>query len=578
MTSVSDELLIMQQGPNPSVPENTAFVIIRVSRADQLRGYGPDAQWQDDVLPNAAYLGLQVDPKYRRIIQEPATGWDRHKYEATVSEAIRLHQAGEIDALLFPRVDRETRNLLVSIPILSNLLRNGLKVFFARERLQLDPNDGESLSRYVIKAEESRAYVETFRINSMQGRRRRMERDKMMPTGKDRWAHKYHPYRRDWGHPPDAHSGRYTADPERISVVQAWVRWILEEGASLSECQRRTKDRFGIEVGRSALSKTLGDPIIIGKVYAYRSRRENTPRGTRNVRLPDSEWTLVYEDPELAIITEEQFQALRVKFQRNKENSPRNIKHWYPPIRGMVFCSSCNRKMSGQFRGRRQAGFRCAPCHRWVKAVPLWEEIQGKIREIVLQPELVASALKSNLDNGEAINGLESEIQEIGTKLTTLRRAEQKLLRLHLYIDDDDERDAESEELLLAEQERIHSQRRELRRRETELQAHVANLRVAVVDADGIRRFLFNASTNLDSWDEARWKILLEALNLKVVAYNDRIDVGISVPSQEGEGVTVSPTPQCGPRPTRAGNGSIGSIELPAAWRTAHRQAALSSA
>jgi hypothetical protein len=140
---------------------------------------------------------------------------------------------------------------------------------------------------------------------------------------------------------------------------------VLEEGASLSECHKRTQELFGLQLGRSANAHTLQDPIIIGRVYAYRSHNLSGPQGTHNICLPENEWKLVYEDPDLGIITKDQFQALKFKFQRNKENSPRNIKNWYPPIRGMVFCSSCGKKMSGQFRGGRQAGFRCTPCRRW---------------------------------------------------------------------------------------------------------------------------------------------------------------------------------------------------------------------
>jgi len=579
MMQVSERFRDLESAVNPvGLAEKTALTVIRVSREDQMRGYGPDAQWEEDILPSAAALGLIAPDQYRRVIQEPATDWNRPKFEEAVREAIHLYQAGLIGVLLFPRVDRETRFLFASFPILCDALRSGLQVYFARERFRLDQEDSESVSRYLRKAEESRAYVETMRINTMQGRKRRMERDAMMPTAKSRWAYEYHSYRRDWGQPPDSNSGRFTAITDRVAVVQAWVKWILEEGASLSECQRRTADRFGIEVGRSALSKTLKDPIIIGKVFAYRSRRESSPQGTRNVRLPENEWKLVYEDHDLAIITDEQFQALRVKFQRNKENSPRNVKKWYPPVRGMVFCSSCGKKMSGQTRGGTQLGFRCPPCRRWVKAVPLWDEIQAKVRDIVLQPDLVSAALKSRLDNGEAVSSLESDITEIDIKLTTLKRAEQKLLRFHLYTNDDDERDADSDELLFAEQARIQTQRKELRQQQAESQAKVANLKVAAVDADGIRRFLLAASANLDKWDGARWKILLEALNMKVVAFDDRIDVEISVPSQEeGESVTMYSISPCGRRPIPAASGSTGSTGLPVASKPVPRPGGPSS-
>lgn len=193
------------------------FTVIRVSGEDQLRGYGPDSQWWDDVVPNAPLLGLEVSEDRRRVIQEPATGWDREKFEVAVRQALELYHRGEAQALLFPRVDRETRFLFGSFPLLCEVIRAGMKVCFARERFHLDPNDSESVSRYLRKAEEAQAYVETTWLNTMRGRRRRAERDHMMPTGRSKWAYDYHPYRRGWGQVPDAHSGRYTMNLERAA-------------------------------------------------------------------------------------------------------------------------------------------------------------------------------------------------------------------------------------------------------------------------------------------------------------------------------------------------------------------------
>ena len=83
-----------------------AFTIIRVSGRDQLKGNGLDAQWEDDVLPNAPVLELEVNEEYRREIQESASGWNRPKFAAAVNEAIELHMRGKTQAVLFPRVDR----------------------------------------------------------------------------------------------------------------------------------------------------------------------------------------------------------------------------------------------------------------------------------------------------------------------------------------------------------------------------------------------------------------------------------------------------------------------------------------
>ena len=67
----------MTQFPNMAIPrkrsesvspQKEAFTIIRESGEVQLRGYGPDSQWEDDVLPNAATLGIHAGEQFRRII------------------------------------------------------------------------------------------------------------------------------------------------------------------------------------------------------------------------------------------------------------------------------------------------------------------------------------------------------------------------------------------------------------------------------------------------------------------------------------------------------------------------------
>ncbi|MFC1861565.1 recombinase family protein [Chloroflexota bacterium] len=116
-----------------------AGTIIRVSGKDQLKGNGLDAQWEDDVLPNAPVLGLEVNEKYRWVIQESASGWNRPKFEAAVNEAIELHKRGKIQAVLFPRVDRETRFLFSSVPLLNKIIGEGLEVYFAESIYSLIP-------------------------------------------------------------------------------------------------------------------------------------------------------------------------------------------------------------------------------------------------------------------------------------------------------------------------------------------------------------------------------------------------------------------------------------------------------
>ena len=152
------------------------FTIIRVSAQDQLHGYGPDIQWEKDVLLNASSLGLEPSIQYRRVIQERATDWDRELFERAVREGLALYQKGEVEAMLFPRVDRETRFVFGSFPLLAEVVRQGMPVFFARDKLRLDPMDPESVERYFNKAIQAQAYVATMRENTMTAVRMRAER------------------------------------------------------------------------------------------------------------------------------------------------------------------------------------------------------------------------------------------------------------------------------------------------------------------------------------------------------------------------------------------------------------------
>jgi len=274
------------------------FVIIRVSAEDQLKGYGPDVQWFEDILPNAPLLGLEVSEALRRVIQEPATSWERSKFESAVRKALDFYHREQVEALLFPRVDRETRFLFGSFPLLAEVVQAGLEVHFAREKLRLDSNDPESVERYLSKATQAQAYVETMRLNTMRGRRRRAIQDHMMPTGRSKWAHDYHCYRKDSGRTTDERSGRYTVNPERAGWVRKWAEWILVDGVSISKCCQRMLNDFGIRIHRSTMVDVLSDPALIGKFYAYTTRvaRDTTGRKCKT-HVDETDWLLVYEDP-----------------------------------------------------------------------------------------------------------------------------------------------------------------------------------------------------------------------------------------------------------------------------------------
>ena len=445
-------------------------------------------------------------------------------------EALDFYNHGQVGALLFPRVDRETRFLFGSFPLLAEVVQAGLEVYFAREKLRLDPNDPESVERYLSKATQAQAYVETMRLNTMRGRRRRAIQDHMMPTGRSKWAHDYHCYRKDSRQAPDKCSGKYTVNPERASWVKKWADWILLDGVSINKCCQRMLGDFGMKIHRSTMVDVLSDPALIGRFYAYRTKVVRDSSGKkRNTDMDEKDWLLIYEDPSQAILTREQFYALRERFQYNRENSPRNTRHYYPPLKSLVF-HSCGKRMVGVYRSN-SPWYRCSPCGVWIKAMPLWEEIREGLRGIILQPERLIPAVKDQIDSGQSMQRLEEDLNYKQQSIEMLERAEQKALRLHLYLPN------YPVDKLEAELSRIEEQKRQVIQEIDAVEQQIRDLKHAIVNEEGVKRFCETVASNLDNINDSKWRLLLEAMKLKVFV-SDKPTVKVTVPAaKESEDV-----------------------------------------
>jgi len=93
-----------------------------------------------------------------------------------------LYQDGAVDAILFPEVDRETRNPLISVPILNRALDAGIPIFFAEEQLQLDPRDPDAIQKYTDAIAKSCSYLATMVRKCRAGRFDRANDDNKLPS------------------------------------------------------------------------------------------------------------------------------------------------------------------------------------------------------------------------------------------------------------------------------------------------------------------------------------------------------------------------------------------------------------
>lgn len=63
----------------------------------------------------------------------------------------------------------------------------------------------------------------------------------------------------------------------------------------------------------------------------------------------------------------------------------------------------------------------------------------------------------------------------------------------------------------------------------------MAELKQAMVDEEGLRRFCEIATRNLDALDDAQWRTLLECLRLRVLMDEGSIGVKVAVPTVKDE-------------------------------------------
>ncbi len=123
----------------------------------------------------------QVYEPCTQVIESASQG-SRSEWLAAVNRGIELHRQKLIDAFLFPEVDRETRNPLISVPILLRVLDARIPVFFAEEGLHLDPDDSSSVNKYSEAVAKACAYVDVFVQKTRAGRFDRANEDHLLPS------------------------------------------------------------------------------------------------------------------------------------------------------------------------------------------------------------------------------------------------------------------------------------------------------------------------------------------------------------------------------------------------------------
>jgi len=118
---------------------------------------------------------------HAQVIESASQG-SRREWELAVDHGIELSRRGLVNAFLFPEVDRETRNPLISIPILRRVLDASIPAYFAEEGLHLEPGDPRSVNKYSEAVAKSCAYIDVMVQKTRAGRFDRASDDQLLPS------------------------------------------------------------------------------------------------------------------------------------------------------------------------------------------------------------------------------------------------------------------------------------------------------------------------------------------------------------------------------------------------------------
>jgi len=459
---------------------------------------------------------LAIDKGYEvsQVFEEdwPGDTLDRPEL-SRLRELVRTDHVG---AVICHATDRLARNPIHLAIVAEECQKNEVELLFVTEPLDNSP-EGQ-LIQYV-KGFAAQIEREKIRERTLRGKHMRAVQGKLpQGTGKGAYGYRY-----------DMSTGKRMVVQTEADVIRKIFR-MAGSGCSVHGIAKELTDEGTPAFGGGrwhplTVRRMLMNPIYTGRTYYGRTKR--IPLGGKKRRLEEkasSEWILI-PDATPAIISIDEFNIAQEELKKPKSRSGKAIVQYL--LRGHIFCGYCGSSMSGSLMNRKWRYYYCRktlPAYaiphkceaRYVRADELEQDVWLKLTEVLKKPEVVLSELRRRRE--QAVPFLAKDITRIERELESCRNQQKRLLKLYQH--------SEIDETMIVQQTRsLQIKEKGLLEEMARLQSQQASIR-ELGDVDGkVLEYCRRVSQNLDSLTFEEKRLLLDALEIKVVAYRDRNEV-----------------------------------------------------
>ena len=519
--------------PDPTETAMRAIIYSRVSTDAQERD-GTSLDTQERACEEvAADRGWSVVRRIRDAASGAALERDG------LDELRAALRRGEADVVVAYAVDRLSRSQN-HIGILFDEFEGAeVKLEFVTERFE-----DTAVGRFILAARAFIAEVEREKIaeRTMRGKEERAKSGRIPQAfGRGCYGYTYNP-----------ETGRREIDPYQAAVV----RRIFERYAasrSFSAVASELNDAgiaafsggrwYPITVRRALLNEAYIGRTVYRRTKRVRVRAAGARRRTRVIERPAEEHIEIpgATPPIIDIGLWERVQAILNDPERTNRRSTAKRRYM---LSGRLRCGVCSSAMVGQTltsKGRSYSYYRCRHAYtrvtghrcesRYIRADALEQEIWGEVRSVLTEPELV---LREHRRMGEtAVDS--GEVERLESEMASLRRREERLVRLFGYDEVDNE--------VVRSEFRELQRQRELLAEEMDALPRVGSAVDEDIDEGDLRRTCEAIAERLDGAGPQDQDLVLEAVQLQITATREEVTLEGVLPVESPESARNLPKP-----------------------------------